>query len=190
MTLSTNAQKGLWYGVSAGVQNTMLSSKKRSEIDSKNAFRPLTTLDIEYRFSPKFAIQSGLGYALYTQNTSKFQNNFNYLLIPVYFKWGKIKAEKNLGTAFYFGYNFKHLFSAFNIYNEEKNDISGYAMKNHTDITAGYGIKYKINKNILFESYVTGAYGGIFNNASFDYFVLTNINYGIMFSLKYKLIKK
>ena len=87
--LSSSAQQKFWFGASAGVQNTLLSSRNSSEIDVKNAFRPFSTLDIEYRLSPRIAIQSGLGYALYTQNTSKYKNNFNFLLVPLYLKVGR-----------------------------------------------------------------------------------------------------
>ena len=188
--LTLNAQNGFWYGASFGIQNTLLSSKNSSEIDVKNAFRPMSTLDIEYRFNPKISIQSGLGYALYTQNTSKFKNNFNYLVIPLYIKGGKFKGNKNYALSTFFGFNYKYLLSAKNIFDGEKNDIFEYTTNSHIDYTIGFGLKYKIRDDLFLESHLTGAYGSNFNNASFDGFLLTNINYGISFSLKYNISNK
>jgi hypothetical protein len=189
-SLSVNAQNGFWYGASVGIQNTFLSSKNSSEIDVKNAYRPTSTLDIEYRFNPKLSIQSGLGYALYTQNTSKFKNNFNYLVVPLYIKGGKFKENKKYALSTFFGFNYKILLSACNIYEGQKNDISEFTRNSHIDYTIGFGLKYKLQDNILLESHLTGAYGGNFNNASFDGFILTNFNYGVVFSLKYNLSNK
>lgn len=188
-TFSVKAQKGVWYGVSLGVQNTILSSKTRSDIDAKNAFRPISSLDIEYRFNSGFSLQSGLGYALYTQNTSKFKNNFNYLLIPLYLKGGKFKNDNRFALSYYLGFNYKYLLSAKNVYEGETSDISDYTTKSHMDYTLGFGVKYKLQDNLTLESHLTGAYGGNFNNASFDGFVLSNMNYGLSVSLKYKILK-
>lgn len=186
-TIIINAQDGLWIGTSIGIQNTLLSSKSRSEIDVKNAFRPISTLDLEYRFSPRFSIQSGLGYALYTQNTSEFKNNFNYLLIPLYLKGGKFKENKKYAFSSFFGFNYKYLLSAKNLYEGEKNDISEFTRNSHLDYTIGFGLKYKLQENMILESHLTGSYGGNFNNVSFDGFILKNINYGVIFSLKINL---
>ncbi len=188
--LLVNAQNKLWVGTSVGIQNTLLSSVNSSEIDVKNAFRPISTLDIEYRLNPKFSIQSGLGYALYTQNTSKFKNNFNYLVIPVYIKGGRFKGNRNFALSYFFGTNLKYLLSAKNVYEGEKNDISEFTTDFHLDITTGFGIKYKLRENLILESHLTGTVGSNFNKVSSDGFILTNINYGIAFSLKYNISKK
>jgi hypothetical protein len=78
-----SAQKGLWYRVSGGVQDTYLRSWIRSEIDAKHALRPVTFFNLEYQFSSGASVQSGIGYSLYTQNTSKFKNNLNYLAVRI-----------------------------------------------------------------------------------------------------------
>lgn len=185
------AQNGFWIGATAGVQNTMLSSKGRSEIDARNAFRPLFSADIAYRFSPKFEIQSGLGYALYTQNTSEFRNNFSYLTIPLYMKGGGFKKGRKFALSYFGGINYKFLLAAKNIYMDEKNDISEYSTAFHLDYTFGIGLKHKIRDNLILESHLMATLnGGSFNRTSFDGFFLSNINYGVTVGLKYQLKAK
>ena|GEM_PF-3539702 len=186
------AQDGLHVGISIGVQNTLLWSEGRSEIDVKNAFCPLVTADIEYRFEPRLGIQSGIGYALYSQNTSKFRNNFNYLTVPLYLKLGGFKKDnRKFALSILGGPNFKFLILANNVYQDEKNDISDYTTEFHLDYTLGIGLKYKLNDNLVLESHLTGSFlGGSFNKTSFDGFVLRNFNYGAVISLKYRIWKK
>lgn len=190
LALTLDAQKGFWCGATAGMQNTVLSSKRSSQIDVKNAFRPISTLDVEYRWGPKIAIQSGLGYALYTQNTSKFKNNFNFLVIPFYIKAGGFKEHKKTALSMFVGINYKYLLSANNIYKNEKNSIAEYVASSHTDYTIGLGLKYKFDENLLLETHFTGAYGGNFNNAAFGGFQLTNVCYGLSVGLKYMFSRK
>ncbi len=184
-----SAQEGLHSGISTGIQNTLLWSEGRSEIDVKNAFCPLVTADIEYRFEPRFGIQSGIGYALYSQNTSKFRNNFNYLTVPLYLKLGGFKKNnRKFALSILGGPNFKFLISANNVYQDEKNDISDYTTEFHLDYTLGVGLKYKLNDKLLLESHLTGSFlGGSFNKTSFDGFVLKNFNYGAVFGFKYRI---
>lgn len=182
------AQSGFWLGATAGVQNTMLSSKTRSEIDAKNAFRPLFSADVAYRFSPKFEIQSGIGYALYTQNTSEFKNNFSYLTVPFYLKGGGFKKDRKYALSYFGGANYKFLLAAKNIYQDEKNNISDYTTDFHLDYTFGIGLKYKILDKLVLESHLMGTFnGGSFNKTSFDGFFLSNINYGVTVGLKYHI---
>jgi hypothetical protein len=182
------AQNGFWIGATAGVQNTMLSSKSRSEIDTKNAFRPLLSADVAYRFSPRFEIQSGIGYALYTQNTSEFKNNFSYLTVPLRFKVGRFKKDRKYALSYFGGVDYKFLLSAKNSYQGEINDISDYTRNFHLDYTFGIGIKFKIQKKLILESHLMGTIGdGSFNRVSFDGFYLTNINYGVAVGLKYQI---
>ncbi len=187
-----SAQNGFHVGISAGVQNTLLWSEGRSEIDVRNAFCPLITADIEYRVEPIFGIQSGIGYSLYSQNTSKFRNNFNYLIVPLYLKLGGFKKEnKKFALSFLAGPNFKFLISANNVYQDDKNNISEYTTNFHLDYTLGIGLKYKLDDNFLLESHLTGTIlGGSFNNASFDGFVLENFNYGLVIGFKYHFGRK
>ncbi len=184
------AQNGFWFGGTAGVQNTMLSSKTRSEIDAKNAFRPLFSADVAYRFSPKFEIQSGIGYALYTQNTSEFKNNFSYLTVPLYLKGGGFKKDRKYALSYFGGANYKFLLSAKNSYQGEINDISEYTSNFHLDYSFGIGMKFKIQDNLILESHLMGTLnGGSFNRTSFDGFFLSNMNYGATVGLKYQLKK-
>jgi hypothetical protein len=185
-----SAQKGLWYGVSGGVQNTYLRSWIRSEIDAKNAIRPVILFNLEYQFSSGASIQSGIGYSLYTQNTSKFKNNFNYLTIPLYLKGGSFKNGNRYALSYFCGINSNFLISAQNIYQGGKNDIKEYTMNFHQDLVFGCGIKHKISDNIMLETYLTGAVGGYINKTSFDGFALINMNYGALISLKYQFKKK
>lgn len=188
----SSAQNGLRYGISAGIQNTLLNSEMSSEIDVKNAICPLVTADIEYRFAPRIGLQSGLGYALYSQNTSKFRNNFNYLTLPVYLKVGGFKKDnRKFALSFFGGPNFKFLMSANNIYQDEKNDISDYTTEFHLDYTFGIGLNYRLNERLVLESHLTGTlWGSSFNNASFTGFVLKNFNYGAVIGFKYQFKHK
>jgi hypothetical protein len=186
----SNAQEGFWYGVSLGAQNTYLVSPKISSIDAKNALRPYTMIDIECRFFPKFAIQSGVGYSLLTQNTSKFKNNFNYLTIPLYFKWGGFKADRKWSNSYFVGMNLNFILSAQNKYQGEKNDITSYTNKLLKDIVIGYGVKYKYSDHFLLECHLTGSYGSSIELGSSNGSKLIHINYGGMISIKYQLTKK
>jgi hypothetical protein len=185
----SNAQEGFWYGVSLGVQNTYLVSKM-SSIDAKNALRPNTMIDIEYRYSPKFALQSGVGYSLFTQNTSKFKNNFNYLTIPLYIKGGGFKDDRKWGNSYFVGMNFNFILSAQSKYQGEKNDITSYTNKLLKDIVIGYGVKYKFSENCLLECHLTGSYGSSIDLGSSNGSKLIHINYGGLISIKYQLRKK
>jgi hypothetical protein len=185
----SNAQEGFWYGVSLGVQNTYLVSKL-SSIDAKNALRPNTMIDIEYRYSPKFALQSGVGYSLFTQNTSKFKNNFNYLTIPLYIKGGRFKDDRKWGNSYFVGMNFNFILSAQSKYQGEKNDITSYTNKLLKDIVIGYGVKYKFSENFLLECHLTGSYGSSIDLGSSNGSKLIHINYGGLISIKYQLRKK
>lgn len=183
------AQDAFHVGITAGVQNTLLASSGRSEIDVKNAFNPVITADIEYRLEPWVGFQSGLGYALYSQNTSEFKNNFSYLTIPFYLKIGGFKKEnRKLAFSMFGGPNFKFLMAANNIYQNEKTDISAYTTDFHLDYTLAFGLKYKLNERFVLESHLTAtSFGGTFNNTSFDGFILQNFNYGLVFAFKYRL---
>jgi len=132
----------------------------------------------------------GIGYSLYTQNTSKFKNNFNYLTIPLYFKGGSFKNDRKFAFSYFCGINYNYLISAKNIYQGDKNDIKSYTRRFHQDLALGFGVKHKLTDKLLLETYLTGAVGGYINKASFDGFLLTNMNYGALISLKYRFIKK
>jgi len=185
------AQEGFWYGFSLGSQNTYLSSWLKSDIDSKNAIRPFGSVDFEYRFSPKFALQTGLGYTLFTQNTNSFKNNFNYLTIPVLYRGGSFKKDRRFAVSYYCGINNNFLLSAQNKYLDEKNDINEYTNKFHQELVLGLGIKHEIRENLILESHLIGSVGmQSINKLSTDGFSLINMNYGIKFSLKYQVKKK
>jgi hypothetical protein len=184
------AQEGLWYGISLGVQNTYLRSWIRSEIDAKNAARPVSFFNLEYQFSSNVSFQSGIGYSLYTQNTSKFKNNFNYFTIPVYLKGGSYKQDRRYALSYFGGVNLNFLLSAQNLYQGERNDIKEYTRSFHQDIIFGFGLKHKLRDNFLLEAYLTGAVGGYIPKVSMDGFALLNMNYGVMISFKYQFRKK
>ncbi|MBL7110507.1 MAG: outer membrane beta-barrel protein [Bacteroidales bacterium] len=183
ITHCTSAQDRFWVGLSGGLQNTYLLSSGRSEIDAQNAFRPNLLLNFEFRFSPKIALQTGLGYSLYTQKTSKFNNNFHYLIIPLHIKTGRFRKERKIALAYFVGVDFNYLLSAKNVYMDERSNIVEYTKRLHTEPVLGLGIKKKINEQFLVETYITGKMGGVINNASNDGFALINRNYGIMVSL-------
>lgn len=188
--LPVYGQKGFRFGVSAGIQNTLLQSKNRSEIDVRSAFCPLVTADAEYRFTHQFGVQSGIGYALYTQNTSQFRNNFNYLVIPLYFKLGAFKNNRKVTLSFLAGPNFKFLLSAVNRYEGQKHDISDYTTGFHLDYTLGAGLNYSLGERLMIESHLTSCFlGGSINRSTSDGFFLKNFNYGLTFGMKYRLGK-
>ena len=183
------SQEGLHSGFSIGIQNTQLWSKDNSEIEVQNAYCPLVTAEIEYRVLPRVGVHSGAGYALYAQNTGKFRNNFNYLSVPLYLKIGGYKKnDRKFALSFFGGPNFKFLMSANNRYQDEKSDISEYTTGFHLDYTAGAGLNYRINENLILESHLTSSFlGGSFNRTSFDGFFLRNFNFGAVIGFKYSL---
>lgn len=185
----SSAQNGLHVGFTAGMQNTLLASDGRSEIDVRNAFNPIISADIEYRLEPWVGFQSGIGYALYSQNTSKFRNNFSYLSIPLYLKLGGFKKiNRKVAFSLFGGPNFKFLMAANNIDQDEKTDISDYTTDFHLDYTLGLGLKYKLNERFVLESHLTATtFGGTFNKVSLDGFALRNFNYGLVLGFKYRL---
>jgi len=185
------SQEGLQYGLSVGIQNTLLRSKNSTEVDVKNAFCPLVTADIAYGLSNYIGIQSGIGYALYSQNTSQFRNNFNYLTIPLYLKVGGFKNNRRFALSVFGGANFKFLLSANNIDNNEKKAISNYTTAFHQDYTLGMGMKYNIGNSLTLETHLTGSFlGGSFNKASLEGFFLRNFNYGLVIGFKYHMRQK
>lgn len=185
------AQKGFRIGVSAGIQNTLLQSKNRSEIDVRSAFCPLVTADAEYGFTNQFGVQSGIGTVQYAQNTSKFRNNFNYLIIPLYVKLGAFRNDRKVTLSFLAGPNFKFLLSAVNRYEGQKNDISDYTTGFHLDYTLGAGLNYNLGEHLVLESHLTSSFlGGSFNRSTSDGFFLKNFNYGVIFGMKYRLGKR
>lgn len=181
-----SAQEGLQCGFTAGIQNTMLRSTYRSEIDAKNAFCPLLSADMAYGIYSMVAIQSGIGYALYSQNTSKFRNNFSYLTIPLYLRLGGFRNNRRFAFSLFGGPNYKFLISASNAFQNERNNISDYTTRFHLDYTIGAGLKYKVNEVLALEVHLTTTLpGGSFNIASADGFILKNFNYGAVFGFKY-----
>jgi len=190
ITHSASAQDWFWIGLSGGIQNTYLLSKGRSEIDAQNAFRPNLALNAEFRFSPRLAFQTGLGYSLYTQKTSKFSNNFHYLTIPLHLKAGRFRKERKICLAYFTGVDMNYLLTAKNVYLDERSNIVEYTNRLHTELILGLGMKKKINEQFLIEVYLTGKAGGMINNATNDGFVLVNRNYGIMVSLTHSILRR
>lgn len=181
------SQKGLQAGLTLGVQNTLLKSKSSSEINALNVFCPLVSADIAYGLFRNFAIQSGFGYTLYSQRTSKFRNNFNYLSVPLYVKIGGFRTSRKFMLDLFGGPNFKFLLSANNMYQNDKQDISYYTKGFHRDYTFGFGMKYLLDNHLLIEAHLTGTlWGGTFNRTSFDGFFLRNQNYGMAMGIKYR----
>lgn len=183
-----SAQEGLRLGMSLGIQNTQLTSTYRSEIDVKNAFCPQVSADIEYGLSPLFAIQTGMGYAVYSQNTSKFRNNFSYLTTPLYLKFGGFRKQRKFALSFFGGPNFKFLLAASNLYQDEKYDIRDYSTNFHLDYTLGVGLKYQLNDYLVIETHLTATLlGGSFNHSTTDLFFLKNTNFGAILGFRYHI---
>jgi hypothetical protein len=128
---------------------------------------------------------------MYSQNTSKFRNNFSYLTAPTYFKLGGFKNKRKFALSFFGGPNFKYLVSASNVTQNEKNDISEYTTRFHIDYTLGIGLKHQLNENLVIESHITGSLlGGSFNKSTTDFFILKNTNYGAVLGFKYHFSRK
>ncbi|MFH1052015.1 MAG: outer membrane beta-barrel protein [bacterium] len=185
--LKVYCQKGFSVGTSLSVQNTKLDSRLNKKVETYNAYRPAGNINLQYRFSNKIALQSGIGYMLLTQKTTDFSNNFNYLNVPVYIKLGSYKNNRRFAFTYFGGFNFQYLINANNIYNNEKTNINKYCDSFHYETIVGTGLKYKINDKLEMESYAFISRGCVINKTTSNGFNLSNKNYGIIINMIYEL---
>jgi hypothetical protein len=180
-------QKAFSVGTSLFIQSTTLDSRLLKEVETYNAYRPAGSLILQYRFSNKIALQSGIGYMLLTQKTSDFSNNFNYLNVPIYLKLGSYKNNRSLALAYFGGFNLQYLIKANNIHNNEKTNINNYCDSFHYEAVFGAGLKNKINDKIEMEYYGFISRGSVINKTTSNGYNLSNKNYGIMINMIYAL---
>jgi len=187
----SQAQEGFWFGISPGIQNTLLYSGFRSEIDTRSIARPVLMASASYVYSERFSVQSGIGYAFYTQNTSKFSNDFHYATFPLYFKFRrkqkKKKGWKRNQLTTMIGTNFQYLIAARNNYEGKHNDITAYTARYHVDNLLAIGITRQINSSSVMEAYFTSSFGSVINKHSLDGFSLVNTNFGLLFNFRFQL---
>jgi hypothetical protein len=174
-------------GTSLSLQNTKLDSRLIKEVETYNAYRPAGNITLQYRFSKKIALQSGIGYMLLTQKTTDFSNNFNYLNVPIYIKLGSYKNNRSFALTYFGGFNFQYLIKANNIHNNEKTNINNYCDSFHYEAIFGAGLKNKISDKIEMEYYGFISRGSVINKTTSNGFNLSNKNYGIMINMIYAL---
>lgn len=187
ITFSTYSQNRWSLGLSIAIQNTKLQSETMSRVNVESAYRPFFDAIVQYRFTKKLALESGIGYSLLTQNTSEFNNNFNYLSMPFYLKLGSYKKDRKIALSYLIGIKTQYLFTAKNIYNNNKTDITEYCDKLHFEGLLGLGVKYKLNDIFEIEFYGFAARGTVINETTHEGFNLYNKNMGLMFNLLYLL---
>ena len=102
------AQERLQIGTSLQIHNTrMLVDYSSTKV--KGAYRPTTILFAEFEFGKRLALHSGLGYTMMTQNSDAFKNNFHYLALPLYLKFGRLKDDKHLAFTSFIGTDIHYL---------------------------------------------------------------------------------
>jgi hypothetical protein len=180
------AQEKLAIGVSTQMLNTRLMTNLYN-LNTKGAYRPTTTLFVEYNFGKKYCIHAGLGYTMMTQNSDAFKNNFNYLTMPLYFKIGRLKEDKRIAFTTFYGFNLHYLNSAQHIFlDETRMDIMDQSRKFHADLAFGGGLKFKLSDKITFETLTTFSIGTFINKPNAADMCINNLNTGFMLNLSYK----
>ena len=183
-----NAQHGLSAGLSTQLINTRMVDFSAKNISTQGAYRPATTLFVEYEFGRKCAFQSGLGYTMMTQNSDQFKNNFHYLAMPLYFKTGRLSEDKWIAFNTLFGFNLHYLLGARHVYRDEtKQDINDLSQQYHFDAVLGAGINIKISEKIRLDVFTIFSAGTYINKITPAQLYLNNINYGFGANLCYKI---
>jgi len=181
------AQEKLSVGFSAQMLNTRFLVNV-SNFQTKGAYRPTSILFAEYNFREKFRVHAGLGYSMMTQNSDAFRNNFHYLIMPLYFKIGRLKENQRIVFTSFYGVNLHYLFRAQHIFPDETQmDIMGQSRRFHFDLVAGGGLKYKLSDTFTLEALANFALGYFVNKRNAANMDVNNFNTGLMLNLSYKL---
>ena len=186
-SLGLFAQEKMAIGISAQMLNTRFLVNA-SNFQTKGAYRPTSVLFTEYNFGEKYCLHTGLGYSMMTQNSDAFKNNFNYLVMPLYLKKGRLKENQRVAFTSFYGANFHYLFKAQHISSDKtQTDIMNQCRKFHFDIVVGGGLKFKLSDNISLEALTDFSLGYYVNKPNAAFMDINNFNTGLMFNLSYKL---
>ena len=185
--LHLNAQGRLEIGISTQLHNTRLMVDLTTS-KVKGAYRPAEVLFAQYGLGRHLALHSGLGYAMMTQNSDAFKNNFHYLALPVHMKIGRLKEYQRLAFTSFIGLDMHYLIGANRISPDgDKTDIVEYAQKIHSDMTGGAGVKFRLTERIALEGLVSISYGSNINSYNAALMDITNFNTGFRLNLSFKL---
>ncbi len=183
-----NAQHGLSAGLSTQLINTRMVDFGGRNIGTKGAYRPATNLFVEYELGRRCAFQTGLGYAMMTQNSDQFKNNFHYLAMPLYFKIGRLSEDKRIAFNTLLGTNLHYLFGAQHVYQDEtRQDIIDLSQRYHFDVVVEAGINIKISEKIRLDVYTILSAGSYINKITPAQLYLNNLNSGYGANLCYKI---
>ncbi len=184
--LECQAQDKFSMGISSQMQNTRFMINLANP-QTKGAYRPTTYVFAEYNFGRKYAVHTGLGYIMMTQNSDAFKNNFHYLVMPIYFKIGRIKGDKRFAFTSFYGTNLHYLLKAQHIFlDETEKNIMDECRKFHFDLTFGAGIKCKLTDRYMLEVMSSFALGYMVNKYNAAYTDVLNTNTGFILNLSYK----
>ncbi len=184
--MNMKAQGKLSAGLSAQLINTQLVVNV-SSLNAKGAYRPGTTLFLEYDIGKNMALHTGLGYTMMTQNSDAFTNDFHYLAIPLHLKFGRLKEGKRFVFTSFFGTDLHYLLGARHNFSDgsEKNIID-QARKFHFDLVVGGGLKFRLTEQLSIEPQASFSFGYNINKSNAAYMDINNINTGFMLNLSYK----
>jgi hypothetical protein len=181
------AQEKISIGISAQMLNTRFLVNV-SNFRTKGAYRPTSIFFTEYNFGKRYCVHTGLGYSMMTQNSDAFRNNFNYLVMPLYLKKGRLKENQRIAFASFFGVNLHYLLKAQHIFlDETKMDIMDQSRKFHFDFVVGGGLKFKLSDNFTLEALTDFSLGYFVNKRNAANMDINNFNTGLMLNLSYKL---
>ncbi len=181
------AQEKLSVGISGQMLNTRIMTDYLNP-HTKGAFRPTSIVYFEYNFGKKYAIHSGLGYTMMTQNSEAFKNNFHYLTMPFYLKIGRIQDDKRFAFTSFFGTNVHYLLKAQHVDPDGPNqNIMNHCQSFHYDFTVGAGIKFKLSDKYTLEALYSISIGTMINKNNAAYMDVNNFNRGFMLNLSWKL---
>jgi hypothetical protein len=186
ISMNMNAQGKLSAGLSAQLINTRLVVNV-SSLNAKGAYRPGTTLFVEYDMGKNMALHTGLGYTMMTQNSDAFTNDFHYLAVPLHLKFGRLKAGKRFAFTTFVGTDLHYLLSArHNFLDGGEKNIIDQARQFHFDLVVGGGIKFRLSEQLSLEPQASFSFGYNINKYNAAYLDINNINIGYMLNLTYK----
>lgn len=182
-----SAQEKLSFGLSTQLQNTRLLVNS-SKMNVKGAYRPTAVLYTEYNLWRKMSAHLGFGYTMMTQNSDAFKNNFHYMAVPVYLKYGRLKDGKRIAYKAFIGANFHYLLNAEHVFlSGETASIEQYCRKFHWELTAGGGFEYKLSPKLSIEPLYSLSMGYMLTKNNPAFMDVHNMNTGFMLNLSYKL---
>ena len=183
------AQEKIAFGISTQIFNTRFLTNV-SNFQTKGIYRPGTVAFVDWKFSKRYDLRSGLGYSLMTQNSDVFKNNINYLVVPVYLKSGQFKENSRFAFTKFYGVNLHYLLGTKHIaLDGTKTDITNECRKFHFDLTAGVGVKYKLSNQFTLEALAAYSLGYFINKPNDAFIDINNFNSGFMLNLSYRLKK-